>query len=85
MPGLLLHLRRQWYPLFTTNREEIVMSNKYDARELAVEYLRRSDEKFTAGEYIAQVLELEKAYQTYLQELDKEKVLSEWAVLGRKP
>nr|CDS55685.1 hypothetical protein SYMBAF_100028 [Serratia symbiotica] len=61
------------------------MSNKYDARELAVEYLRRSDEKFTAGEYIAQVLELEKAYQTYLQELDKEKVLSEWAVLGRKP
>ncbi len=29
MPGLLLHLRRRWYPLFTTNKD-IIKSHTID-------------------------------------------------------
>lgn len=84
MPVLLLHLRRQWYPLFTTNKEEMHMSNIYDARGLAVEYLRRSDKALTAGEYLIEVLQLELAYKTYMEESDKQKILNEWEILGRQ-
>ncbi|WP_416778181.1 hypothetical protein ACNFJN_08295 [Xenorhabdus budapestensis] len=60
------------------------MSEKYDARALAVEYMRRNKDKLTAGEYLVKVLELERTYATYIESKESEKVMDTWATLGRE-
>ncbi|MBC8946809.1 hypothetical protein [Xenorhabdus indica] len=60
------------------------MSVSYDARALAVEYLRRNKEELSADEYLVKMLEIEKAYSTYLEESESQKMLDTWATLGRE-
>ncbi|NRN27885.1 YdiH family protein [Photorhabdus heterorhabditis] len=61
------------------------MSVIYDARALAVEYLRRNKEELTPSEYLVKVLEIEKAYSTYMETCDTKKSIDTWTTLGREP
>ncbi|WP_334472319.1 hypothetical protein [Arsenophonus sp. PmNCSU2021_1] len=41
----------------------------YDARALAVEYLKRSDKEFTPEEYINEILKFEETYKICLEKM----------------
>ncbi|MDR5615555.1 MULTISPECIES: hypothetical protein [unclassified Arsenophonus] len=67
-----------------SNKNEKFVCYKYDARALAVEYLRRCDKKFTPEEYLIEVLKLEDVYQKIIEDAGSKKSLAIWKKLGQK-
>ncbi|CDG88409.1 hypothetical protein [Xenorhabdus bovienii] len=58
------------------------MSESYDARALAVEYMRRNKDELTALQYLEKVLEIEQEYSNYAESKKTEEVLEVWDALS---